>query len=113
MVKKCMICDEGAIYKIKDSSDFYCQECAEENFADLTLLIKVEEEAQRLKAVIKENMSNILESEEELDKIITMTEKPNIDASGEEEENTENQEKDQEDIVENKEDAPNNKDRKD
>jgi hypothetical protein len=108
-----MICDEGAIYKIKDSSDFYCQECAEENFADLTLLIKVEEEAQRLKAVIKENMSNILESEEELDKIITMTEKPNIDASGEEEENTENQEKDQEDIVENKEDAPNNKDRKD
>ena len=106
MVKKCMICDEGAVYKIKDSSDFYCQECAEENFADLTLLVKVEEEAQRLKAVIKENMSNILESEEELDKMITMTEKPKIDTSGEEEDQEEVQE-------ENQKDASDNKDRKD
>jgi len=53
MGKKCMVCDQGeAVYKIKDTSDYYCQECAQEHFADLTLLVKVEEEAQRLKEFI-------------------------------------------------------------
>ena len=49
MVKKCMICGEEAIYKIKDTPDYYCPECAEENFSDLDMLVKVEEEAQKLK----------------------------------------------------------------
>lgn len=53
MGKKCIVCDAEAIYKIKDTSDYYCQECAQENFADLSLLVKVEEEAQRLKEFIE------------------------------------------------------------
>ncbi len=52
MVKKCIICNEEANFKIKDSSEFYCQECAEESFADLSLLQKVEEETQALKEII-------------------------------------------------------------
>lgn len=49
-----MVCDAEAAYKIKDTSDYYCQECAQENFADLSLLVKVEEEAQRLKAFVEQ-----------------------------------------------------------
>jgi len=56
MGKKCIICNEEAKYKIKDTSDCYCQECAEENFADLTVLVKVEEEAQRLKKFLLEKV---------------------------------------------------------
>ena len=44
MTKKCTICEAPALYHIKDTSDFYCQSCAEENFADLSVLVKVEEE---------------------------------------------------------------------
>ena len=78
MVKKCIICDKEAIYKIKDTPDYYCQECAEENFSDLDLLIKVEAEAQRLKEALKEKMGDLLKEEEELDKMIVMTEKKEI-----------------------------------
>lgn len=46
MPKKCLICSETAQYVIKDSSDFYCMECAEEHFGDLSLLIKLEESAK-------------------------------------------------------------------
>ena len=54
MTKHCIICNDPAIFKIKDTPDYYCQTCAEENFADLTVLIKVEEEAQKLKVYLKE-----------------------------------------------------------
>ena len=54
MGKKCIICDAEATHKIKDTSDYYCPECAQENFADLSLLVKVEEEAQRLKAFVEQ-----------------------------------------------------------
>ncbi len=56
MGKKCIICDEPAIYKIKDSADYYCQECAQDNFADLSVLVTVEEEAQRLKKIVAERL---------------------------------------------------------
>ncbi|MBT3814620.1 hypothetical protein HOE37_05125 [Candidatus Woesearchaeota archaeon] len=75
MVKKCMICGEEAIYKIKDTPDYYCPECAEENFSDLDMLVKVEEEAQKLKNFLKEKMEDIVHTEEELDKMIVMKEK--------------------------------------
>jgi hypothetical protein len=54
MGKKCIICEIEAVYKIKDTADFYCEECAQDNFNDLTLLVKVEEEAQRLKPLVME-----------------------------------------------------------
>jgi hypothetical protein len=49
MAKICIVCEAGAEYKIKDTSDYYCQECAKENFADLNLLVTLEEEAKLLK----------------------------------------------------------------
>jgi len=30
MVKKCIICGEEAVYKIKNTPDYYCPECAED-----------------------------------------------------------------------------------
>ncbi len=61
MVKKCIICGEEAKYRIKDSNEFYCEECAEENFDDISVLQKVEAQAVKLKAIIDEKLS---ESEE-------------------------------------------------
>lgn len=54
MRKKCVVCDAPAQYRIKDTSEFYCKDCAEEHFADLQLLVTLEEEAQRLKEYIRE-----------------------------------------------------------
>ena len=64
MSKKCIICNEQATFKIKDTADFYCQPCAEENFGDLTMLVKLEEEAQRLKEFIKEKTNQTSEEED-------------------------------------------------
>jgi len=58
MPKKCIICDNPAQYVIKDTSDGYCQECAIECFNDTSLLLSVEEQAQELKKLIKENMND-------------------------------------------------------
>jgi len=57
MTKHCIICNDPATLKIKDTPDYYCQGCAEENFADLSMLVKVEEEAQKLKEFVKEKIS--------------------------------------------------------
>lgn len=70
MTKKCILCGEEAKFKIKDSTDFYCQDCAEDSFSDLDLLVKVEEEAQQLKKALKEKMDDLLETEQELDSML-------------------------------------------
>lgn len=54
MTKHCIICNDPATLKIKDTPDYYCQDCAEENFADISVLVKVEEEAQKLKEYVEE-----------------------------------------------------------
>ena len=64
MVKKCVVCENEAKYKIKDTSDYYCLDCAQENFSDLDLLITVEEEAQRLKQFFKEKNEKLYLEEE-------------------------------------------------
>ena len=56
MVKKCVMCEDSAKYKIKDSSDYYCIDCAQDNFSDLSILIKVEEEAKRLQNFLDEKI---------------------------------------------------------
>jgi len=43
MKKKCTICTHDAGYRIKDTADFYCQECAEEHFGDISLLLPLVE----------------------------------------------------------------------
>ena len=65
MGKKCMICGGEAKFSIKGTSDFYCEECAEESFSDLSLLQKVEEEAQKLKEIIQKKIDGEKESDEE------------------------------------------------
>lgn len=54
MPKKCIICGDEAFFCIKGSNEFYCEECAHENFGDLSYLQKVEEQAIALKEAIKE-----------------------------------------------------------
>ncbi len=54
MGKRCIICKEEANYLIKNTNDFYCQECAEDNFGDISYLITVEEQAKQLKQMIEE-----------------------------------------------------------
>ncbi|HLC52607.1 MAG TPA: hypothetical protein VJI98_05155 [Candidatus Nanoarchaeia archaeon] len=49
MTKKCVDCGIKAGFRIKNTSEFYCRDCAEEHFSDLDLLIKIEEEATRLR----------------------------------------------------------------
>ena len=60
MAKKCVDCQERADYKIKDTSEYYCSECAIENFSDLSLLVVLEDEAMKLKRFIESrvNVSN-------------------------------------------------------
>lgn len=71
MPKKCIICEKTAIFKIKDTLDFYCNECAEENFGDLTMLLKLEEEAKLLKKVIDEKLKDTEVDEDSI--IVTQT----------------------------------------
>lgn len=54
MVKKCIICNEEANYKIKGTSDYYCDDCAQENFSDIELLETIEEQAKIIKDLIKD-----------------------------------------------------------
>lgn len=54
MGKKCCICGEEAKLKIKNSSDYYCEECAIDSFGDISVLVSVEEDAKKLKAVVDE-----------------------------------------------------------
>ena len=61
-MKKCIICDIEAEYMIKDTSDYYCKDCAEGYFADLKMLLKLEEEAIKLKEVLKEKLASELEN---------------------------------------------------
>jgi hypothetical protein len=53
MPKRCIICGEQAEYLIKDTSDYYCKDCAAENFGDITMLVKVEEQAKILKKLVE------------------------------------------------------------
>ncbi len=59
MAKRCIICDAEASYCIKGSSEYYCTECAVDQFGDVTVLLKVEEEAKRLKEFIDSSAENI------------------------------------------------------
>jgi hypothetical protein len=58
MDKKCYICDEQALYRIKEVNGFYCKECAQELFSDINLLIKIEKEAQILKKYLNKKMES-------------------------------------------------------
>lgn len=48
MPKKCIICGDEAKFCIRDCSEYYCEECAHENFADIDLLEKITERAVKV-----------------------------------------------------------------
>jgi hypothetical protein len=63
---KCMICAEEAKYRIKGTSDFYCEDCAQENFSDLSVLEKLEpkKKAEEIcEEEIEETFEKILEDD--------------------------------------------------
>ncbi len=64
MPKKCIICGKEARFYIKGTSDYYCEECAKEHFSDLSLLVGIEEQAEKIKKIVEEK-SAMSESEEE------------------------------------------------
>jgi hypothetical protein len=74
MVKRCIVCNADAKFKIKDTSDYYCHDCAEENFSDLTMLLKLEDEAQKLKQFLKLKMVDLEKDQEALDQMISINE---------------------------------------
>lgn len=76
MTKKCIICRQTAYYQIKDSADYYCRDCAEENFSDVEMLVTVEEEAQRLKKAIDEHLGEDAEETEKKEETAPESEKP-------------------------------------
>ena len=47
-----MICSKEAEFCVKGSSEYYCNECANDNFGDVDYLVKVEEEAEKLKKIV-------------------------------------------------------------
>ena len=46
-MKKCVICEEEASFAIKETTDYYCKECAEEQFGDVSYLIAIDETQEK------------------------------------------------------------------
>ncbi len=65
-----MVCDDAATFAIKDSSNYYCTDCAKDNFSDLAMLIKVEEIAKNLKDKLDEYVDQLAEIEDNLEEEI-------------------------------------------
>jgi len=60
-----MQCEDKAKFVVKGTNDFYCEECAKENFGDLSVLVAVEEKASALKEVLDEEIERKINNEEE------------------------------------------------
>lgn len=67
MPKKCIICGEPAKFSIKNTNDFYCEECAKENFSDLELLERIEDRAKKLKEYVEDTSK--LKAPQELEEV--------------------------------------------
>lgn len=48
-MKKCVLCSNRAVYAVKDSSEYYCEECALENFSDIEGLTRLAEQKEPAK----------------------------------------------------------------
>lgn len=46
-IKKCLICEEEAKFAIKNTKDYYCEECAQDQFGDISYLVKIDEVSQQ------------------------------------------------------------------
>ena len=64
MTEKCIICEKPATLKMKGTTNYYCHEHAEDLFADISYLVQIESEAQKLHDKIEEKMASEEEKEE-------------------------------------------------
>ncbi len=78
--KRCTLCDAEAKYCIKGSSECYCEECAIENFGDITYLIKVEDAAKELKDKVDQLVEEGIEPQGE--HVITPTDQVEEELGG-------------------------------
>lgn len=62
-MKRCVICGEPAKYSIKDTNDYYCKDCADENFSDLSVLSVIEGRAKILKKIIDKKVNDLRETD--------------------------------------------------
>jgi hypothetical protein len=67
MPKKCIICGKPAKFLIKGTSDYYCEECAEENFAEISMLQTVEEKETEETNISAEETDEDADDEQEDD----------------------------------------------
>ena len=66
MTKKCTVCGEQeAKFVIKGTTNYYCEECAQEMFDDITVLQTVEEQANKLKKIVDDDEEQIDEQEKQ------------------------------------------------
>jgi hypothetical protein len=56
-MKKCLVCDEEAQFAIKETKDFYCKECAEEQFGDVSYLVTIENNGNKEEPVDSEKVN--------------------------------------------------------
>lgn len=64
MAKKCTLCSAEARYMIKDSSEYYCDECALENFSDVGVLQPIEDANKKSERLVEDAGEDISEDEE-------------------------------------------------
>ena len=58
MGKKCTLCGSAARYSVKDSSEYYCDECAIDNFSDVGVLQPLEEETKKVQRMVEESIED-------------------------------------------------------
>jgi len=45
-MKKCVLCSNNAVFSVKDTSEYYCEDCALENFSDIGALTRIDEKIE-------------------------------------------------------------------
>lgn len=62
MAKKCGVCGDPATLGIKGTSDYYCEECAEDSFSDNELLENLEEAEAQARELAKQLNESVEQS---------------------------------------------------
>lgn len=52
MPKKCILCEDKATFVVKDTNNYYCLECASEQFSDISLLQPLSEDGKVSKELV-------------------------------------------------------------
>jgi hypothetical protein len=67
MNKKCILCEDPAQLAIKATNDYYCKECAEDQFNDISCLVSLEENFAPVEDAVDqfEEVKDIVEAQRE------------------------------------------------